>query len=105
MFRDAKFGGAVALALGLVFSTWIAVRAFERIKSDNTIQVTGSAKKRIRSDLIVWRAHISVSGPELRSAYRTLATNVPRVTGYLVKNGIPKDQMVVSAVSTPVFVL
>jgi hypothetical protein len=100
MFRDAKFGGAVALALGLVFSTWIAVRAFERIKSDNTIQVTGSAKKRIRSDLIVWRAHISVSGPELRSAYRTLATNVPRVTGYLVKHGIPKDQMVVSAVST-----
>jgi hypothetical protein len=44
MFRDAKFGGAVALALGLVFSTWIAVRAFERIKSDNTIQVTDRRK-------------------------------------------------------------
>lgn len=100
MFRDARFGGAVALGAGLVLSTWIAVHALERIKSDNTIQVTGSAKRRIRSDLIVWRAHVAVSGPDLKAAYRTLAAGVPRVTGYLQKKGIPKEQLVVSAVST-----
>lgn len=100
MFRDARFGGAIALAVGLILSTWIAVRALERIKSDNTIQVTGSAKRRIRSDLIVWRSHVTVSGPELRAAYRTLAANVPKVTAYLEKKGIPKEQLVVSAVST-----
>lgn len=100
MIRDARFGGALALALGLVLSTWLAVRGLERMKSDNTIQVTGSAKRRIRSDLIVWRAHVAVSGPDLKAAYRTLATNVPRVTGYLQKKGIPKEQLVVSAVTT-----
>jgi uncharacterized protein len=100
MLRDARFGGALALAVGLIVSTWIAVHALERIKSDNTIQVTGSAKRRIKSDLIVWRAHVASSGADLRGAYRTLATTVPRVTAYLEKNGIPKAQLVVSAVTT-----
>lgn len=100
MLKDARFGGAVALAVALVLSTFIGVRALERIKSDNTIQVTGSAKRRIRSDLIVWRARVAASAPELKAAYRALATSIPRVTGYLQKKGIPKEQLVVSAVVT-----
>jgi hypothetical protein len=100
MLRDARFGGAVVLGVALVLATWIAVRALERMKSDNTIQVTGSAKRRIRSDLIVWRAHVEVSGADLKSAYRTLSANVPRVTGYLAGKGLAKDKMVVSAVTT-----
>jgi hypothetical protein len=100
MLRDARFGGAVAIAAALIISTVVAGRAFERSKNENTIQVTGSAKRRLRSDMIVWRAHVASNGTDLKTAYRTLANVVPRVTAYLEKNGIPKPQLVVSAVTT-----
>lgn len=52
------------------------------------------------SDLIVWRAKVSARGTDMKAAYRELAQSVPKLTAYLAKQGLAKDQLVVSSVST-----
>ncbi len=89
------------LAVGLVLSSTILAWAYTRTKSvDQTITVTGSARKRITSDLIVWRANVSYQSGELSEAYGSLKDKVPRVKAYLVSKGVPEEQIVVSSVST-----
>lgn len=100
MNKDGRFLAAIALAAGLVVSTVVVARALVRIKSDETIQVTGSAKRRIRSDLIVWDATVNARGADLATAYHQLAAGVPKVTAYLIKKGIPKAEMQVGPVVT-----
>ena len=49
----------VALAAAPPLSTYIATQSWERVKArpvERTIRVTGSAKRRIVSDLIQWNA-------------------------------------------------
>jgi uncharacterized protein len=100
MDKDGRFLMGLALATGLVASTVVGGRALVRFKNDNSIQVTGSAKRRIQSDLIIWSAKVSARGSDLKSAYAALAAATPKVTGYLEKKGLPKDQIVVSSVTT-----
>jgi hypothetical protein len=94
-------GAAVALAIGLVLASVIVGSAFVKGKrSDQTIVVTGSARKRIRSDMVVWKAAVTQQAPALADAYRTLAENVPRVKSYLIGKGIPENQITISAISS-----
>lgn len=91
----------VALALGLVIASAVGGFSFVRGKrGDQTITVTGSAKKRIRSDLVIWKSSISYQSPALADAYRSLSEAVPRVKSYLVGKGIPENQITVSAISS-----
>ncbi|HEX5707832.1 MAG TPA: SIMPL domain-containing protein [Pyrinomonadaceae bacterium] len=95
------FNAGFWLAVGLVLSSTILAWAYTRTKSvDQTITVTGSARKRITSDLIVWRANVSYQSGELSEAYGSLKDKVPRVKAYLVSKGVPDEQIVVSSVST-----
>jgi hypothetical protein len=100
MDKDGRFLMGVALSAGLVVSTVVGARALVRIKSDNTIQVTGSAKRRIKSDLVIWSAKVSSRGTEMRGAYKTLAGEVPKLTAWLEKKGVPKAQIKISSVTT-----
>jgi len=78
MDRYGRFSLGAALALGLVASTVLGARALVRVKSDDqTIAVTGSAKRRIRSDLVVWSATVSYKGDTMQSAYKALAAATP----------------------------
>ena len=62
--------GGVALALGLVMSSIIFGWFYSNAKKgDEAITVTGSAKKRIKSDLVVWSAGVSVQSQQLSAAY------------------------------------
>jgi hypothetical protein len=100
MTQDGRFLMGLALATGLVISTVVGARALVRIKSDNTIQVTGSAKRRIKSDLIVWSAHVTAQAPTMKEAYKQIAAEMPKLTAYLEKAGIPKDKIKVFSVTT-----
>jgi uncharacterized protein len=100
MDKDGRFLMGVALSAGLVASTAVGARALVRIKSDNTIQVTGSAKRRIKSDLVIWSAKVSSRATEMRSAYKTLSGNVPKLTAWLEKKGVPKARIKIYSVST-----
>lgn len=95
------FNAGFALAVGLVLASIIFAWAYTHTKSvDQTITVTGSARKRIKSDLIVWRANVSYQAGQLSEAYNSLKDKVPRVKAYLISKGVPDEQIVVSSVAT-----
>jgi hypothetical protein len=99
--RSAALPAAVALALGLVIASAVFGWAFVKARrGDQTITVTGSAKKRIRSDLVIWRASVSYQAPALADAYRSLAESVPKVKAYLVSKGIPENEITISSIAS-----
>src|SRR5256885_11792742 len=99
MDRYGRFQLGVALALGIVAATLVASRALVRVKSeDQTIGVTGSAKRRIRSDQVIWSATISYKGDTMQSAYKALAAATPKVVEYLKHKGIKAGEIVVDSI-------
>ena len=95
------FNGGVALAIGLVLAALIFGWFFEKSrKGDEVITVTGSARKRIKSDLVVWSAGVTYQAPTLAEAYRQLSESVPRVKQYLIGKGIPENEITISSIST-----
>jgi uncharacterized protein len=69
-------------------------------RGDESITVTGSAKRRITSDMVVWTASVSGQSPQLGEAYKTVSASVPRIKQYLVGKGIPENQITTSSIST-----
>lgn len=95
------FNIGTALALGMVLSSIVIGWAYTKSKKgDDSITVTGSAKRRITSDLVIWSAGVRVEAPSLADAYKQLSDNVPRIKQYLLGKGIPEDQMVVTSIAT-----
>lgn len=95
------FNAAIVLALGLVLSSMVFGWFFAKArKGDEVITVTGSARKRIKSDLVVWSASVSYQAPTLADAYRQLSENIPRVKQYLIGKGIPENEITISSIST-----
>ena len=91
----------VALAIGLVVSSVTFGWFYSRTKkSDEAITVTGSAKKRIKSDLVVWSAGVTAQSPQLTDAYKQLSDSIPKIKQYLISKGIPENQMTISSIAT-----
>ena len=91
----------VALALGLIISTFIFGWFYTKSKKgDEAIAVTGSAKKRIKSDLVLWTAGVTYQAPKLADAYHALSVDIPKVKQYLISKGISENQITISAIST-----
>ncbi len=99
--RNYWLNGGVAMAVGLILSATIFGWFYSTAKrGDEAITVTGSAKRGITSDLVLWNAGISSQAPQLSDAYRGLSDNIPKIKEYLTGKGIPEDQMTVSAITT-----
>lgn len=95
------FNGGLALAIGLVISSVILGWSYTGKKSgDEAVTVTGSARKRIKSDLVVWSAGVSYQAPQLAEAYKQLSEKVPQIKKYLIGKGINENQITVSAISS-----
>ncbi|MBS1794726.1 MAG: SIMPL domain-containing protein [Acidobacteria bacterium] len=95
------FNAGVALAVGLILSSLIFGWFFAKArKGDEVVTVTGAARKRIKSDLVVWTAAVTYQAPKLADAYRSLSENVPRVKQYLLGKGIPENEITVSSIAT-----
>lgn len=89
------------LAIGLVLSSIVLGWSYTRVKKgDEAVTVTGSARKRIKSDLVVWNAGVSSQAAKLSDAYSRLAADVPRIKEYLKAKGIAENQMTVSAIAS-----
>src|SRR5689334_12639270 len=57
------------LASGLALAAFILANTWARLAEASSINVTGSARKDIRSDLAIWRAKFSVDAPTLLEAH------------------------------------
>lgn len=79
----------------------IGAWAFTRSRdTEQTITVTGSARRRIKSDLVVWRATVAQSSEVVTDAYAALRDRVPRVRAYLLQKGVPENEIIISSVSS-----
>ena len=93
--------GGVALAIALVLSSIVGAWAYTRAKNtDQAVTVTGSARKRITSDMVIWKAAVSYQAPQLSDAYKSLSDNIPRVKQYLISKGVAENQITISSISS-----
>ena len=95
------FNSGLALGIGVVAAALIFGWFYSNAKKgDEAITVTGSAKRRIASDLVVWSAGVSQQSPQLADAYKQLSDNIPRIKQYLLSKGVGENQMTISSIST-----
>jgi uncharacterized protein len=90
------FFSAVAVALGLAGSTYIAATSWKDVRKKpdkNNIRITGSARKRISSDLIEWSAGVEASAPDRTAAYVALKTGTEKVVDFLKAQGVKEDEI------------
>ncbi len=82
------------LGLALIICSIIIVNAWKSNYSSNqTITVTGSAKKDIVSDLGILRGTIAVEASNASNAYRELQRQKPILVSYLVSKGFPENEI------------
>jgi len=88
--RPQFFGllAGLALAAGLVFASFVVAGAWTRIAESQVVNVTGSARKNVRSDLVVWRANFSADAPTLLEAQQKLQADFVKITAFLHSHGL-----------------
>ncbi len=91
----ALLAAANVVCAAIIAWAWTHVRAEPKV-----IAVTGSAKKSIQSDLIVWSGRISVNNADLAAGYDELKDAVGKTLQYLARQAVPEPSITVSAIST-----
>jgi hypothetical protein len=84
----AVLGVAIIICALLVTGTWRGNR-----KANQTIEVTGSAKKEIVSDYAIMRCGLKGEGATAEAAYRDLERQKPILVSYFESKGFPADQV------------
>jgi hypothetical protein len=92
--------GRLLISAAVVTSTTIASMAWLEAKTPrDMIQVTGSATRRIVSDLIEWDSTIRHTASSRADAYRVVRKDVDATVAYLVDKGIAEADIRVSSTS------
>lgn len=87
-------GASLVLAV-LIFSLfWRATK-----NADQTITVTGSAKKIIQSDLGIQRGTLQATSSERKTAYQIVQQQMPTVIKFLNEKGFTKEQIEIFAIN------
>ncbi len=88
--RPHLFGvlAGLALAAGLVFAALVFANAWTRISETQVVNVTGSARKNVRSDLVIWRANYSVEAATLLEGQQKLREDLAKITAFLQHRGL-----------------
>jgi uncharacterized protein len=88
--------GMVSLALAWVAATGVAAGTWKSVHDkppQRHIRITGSAKKRITSDLIEWSATVDAHAADRTAAYKIVRDGVNKVVAFLGKEGIKPDEI------------
>lgn len=82
--------GLGLIALALVISAFFLGRGIGDVRrASDQVTVTGSARRPIRSDFVIWRASVSAQEPALATASQTLRKSDQRVRAFLTQAGVP----------------
>ncbi|MCW1310092.1 MAG: SIMPL domain-containing protein [Candidatus Nanoarchaeia archaeon] len=99
--RIASIIIAVIIGISMIVSSALIANGIANIKAkQNTITVTGSAKKQIRSDLVKWSGSFSVQSQDLKDAYKQLKESYDKVKQYLISKGLNEKDLIFSSIST-----
>ena len=88
--RPHLFGllAGLFLAVGLCTASIVFTRTWTHLHESQVIDVTGSARKNIQSDLVVWRASFGVEDESLLNAHENLKAQILQVTAFLTEKGV-----------------
>ena len=88
--RPHLFGllAGLFLAVGLCFASIVFTRTWTRLHESQVIDVTGSARKNVQSDLVVWRASFAVDEESLLAAHEKLKAALVQVDAFLRAKGV-----------------
>jgi uncharacterized protein len=93
---------ALGLILGgaIVFSFLIGSFTFYKVRTLESISVTGSAKKAVVSDQVKWIASINrqVRLVAVKEGYAKMAADLAEVKTFLSTNGVPENEIVVNPI-------
>lgn len=94
-YRENRFLlPSIILAVAFVLAVLIFAMNWRSIRRDNqTVTVTGSAKKELTSDLGILRGTLTSFSPSIQDAYREIQSQKPALLEYLAKNGFPADKV------------
>lgn len=91
---------SVVAAIGLVVSAFVMANAYKyKYRVNNTINVTGNAKKDFESDIVKWTASYSRKSMDLSEASEQLKRDRDLVKAFLVQKGIKENEILFEAVN------
>lgn len=99
--RNSRFLAAIAIAIAVIAATYIGASRWEHVRNkpkERSLKVTGSAKKRIVSDLAEWSATITVVDPDRTAAYRSVHEQMGKTRAFLASKGFKEEQVRASSV-------
>jgi len=91
----------VIVGLSLIVSSVVVANTFYKVKAlDNSLSVTGSAKKIVTSDMGKWTGDFSREVPvaDLKIGYDQMASDLKIVKKFFADNGIDEKTIVISPV-------
>lgn len=96
---------ALSIASGMIGVAVVASRTYKYTYEhsdtrERALQVTGSARKRIHSDLAVWHFHLSSDAKELSEAYKILKDGDEKAKAFLEKHKFLPAEIAPGAVGT-----
>lgn len=95
----------VAVGGSFVTSTWVASRAYlkrgeQQERVTRTLDVTGSAKKAITSDLALWSIRVAGEGKTIEDAFTKMTAYGDKVRGFLGDKGFPAEAVKAGPIRT-----
>jgi hypothetical protein len=91
---------SLIIGLSVIITAIILAGSWSKSHQRNeTISVTGSAKKDFTSDLIVWRGNFSQKSVSIKEAYSGLKKDADIIRNYLISKGIKKDEIIFPAIN------
>jgi hypothetical protein len=99
------FWGMIALAAGLIAASALTAGAVKNLRrADDVIEVTGSARRPIRSDIAVWRLSVTARGASVQEGSASLDAPSQRVLTFLRQNSLPDSVVTMGAlVAEPIY--
>ncbi len=76
------------IAGGLVLASLVVASAWTRIAESQVVNVTGSAHRDVRSDLVVWHASFAVEDEALLGAHVKLKADQKKVEAFFAAHGV-----------------
>jgi hypothetical protein len=86
---DSRPYGLIALSASLLLGSFFLSGAIRDIRrGDDQLTVTGSARRAIRADFVIWRGSVSAQGATLAPASQELQHGIERVRAFLKEQGL-----------------
>jgi hypothetical protein len=92
---------AAIMAIGLAFGAMVLAGPLrDFVKAHQTITVKGYAERHLESDFALWSATVTTRGKQVNAAADQMDKDTRAVTDFLIAQGVPKENIVVSDLTT-----